>query len=122
MVEACEVSAEERRKGGTMDHECAPPANGPQESPIEHKVYARVGLLGNPSDVYFGRTISFSLANFWASVLLHPSHDLLIRPHPTHDLVQFTSLDHLVRDSLPLFFLIYSYLFINFIIQSIGFV
>ncbi|RVW78589.1 Glucuronokinase 1 [Vitis vinifera] len=64
---------------------------------IEHKAYARVGLLGNPSDVYYGRTISFSLGNFWASVRLQPSEDLVFLPHPTHDLVQFRSLDHLVN-------------------------
>lgn len=63
---------------------------------IEHKAYARVGLLGNPSDAYWGRTISFSLANFWASVQLRPSDDLLIRPHPTHDLLAFPSPRHLV--------------------------
>ncbi|KAJ4827559.1 Glucuronokinase 1 [Turnera subulata] len=67
------------------------------ESSIEHRVYARVGLLGNPSDVYFGKTISFSLGNFWATVLLQPSDDLLINPHPKHDLVQFSSLDNLVN-------------------------
>ncbi|OMO59324.1 hypothetical protein CCACVL1_24922 [Corchorus capsularis] len=64
---------------------------------IEHKSYARVGFLGNPSDVYFGKTISFSLGNFWASVKLEPSDHLVIKPHPTHDLVQFNSLDHLVH-------------------------
>lgn len=63
---------------------------------IEHKSYARVGLLGNPSDVYFGNTISFSLGNFWASVRLEPSIDLVIVPHPSHDLVQFNSISHLV--------------------------
>ncbi|KAI3939275.1 hypothetical protein MKX01_002143 [Papaver californicum] len=62
---------------------------------IEHKSFARVGLLGNPSDVYFGRTISFSLGNFWAIVRLEPSKYLIIQPHPTNDLVQFDSLDHL---------------------------
>lgn len=67
-----------------------------EERVIEHKAYARVGLLGNPSDVYYGRTISFSLGNFWASVRLKPSQDLLIVPHPTNDLVQFNSLSHLV--------------------------
>ncbi|KAL7232660.1 hypothetical protein ACSBR2_010634 [Camellia fascicularis] len=66
-----------------------------KESVIEHKVHARVGLLGNPSDVYYGRTISLSLSNFSASVRLQPSHDLIISPHPTHDLVQFHSLPHL---------------------------
>ncbi|CAN1272968.1 Glucuronokinase 1 [Linum perenne] len=64
---------------------------------IEHRSYARVGLLGNPSDVYFGRTISFSLSNFWATVVLRPSDDLVITPHPKHDLVNFSSLDHLVN-------------------------
>ncbi|PON36627.1 Mevalonate/galactokinase [Parasponia andersonii] len=66
-------------------------------STIERKACARVGLLGNPSDVYFGRTISFSLGNFWASVRLEPSDELMIKPHPTHDLVNFRSLDHLVH-------------------------
>ncbi|KAI6700756.1 hypothetical protein NL676_015080 [Syzygium grande] len=64
---------------------------------IEHKVHARVGLLGNPSDVYYGRAISLSLANFWASVRLCPSDELVITPHPVHDLVRFNSLDHLVN-------------------------
>lgn len=64
---------------------------------IEHKAYARVGLLGNPSDVYYGNTISFSLGNFWASVRLEPSPQLLISPHPTHDLVEFNSLPHMVN-------------------------
>nr|GEW89951.1 glucuronokinase 1 [Tanacetum cinerariifolium] len=63
---------------------------------IEHKAYARVGLIGNPSDVYYGRTISVNIENFNASVRLQPSSDLFIFPHPTHDLVQFTSLNHLV--------------------------
>ncbi|KAI0501968.1 hypothetical protein KFK09_016913 [Dendrobium nobile] len=63
---------------------------------IEHRAYARVGLLGNPSDVYFGRTISFSIGNFSASVRLEPSENLVIRPHPKHDLVSFDSLRHLV--------------------------
>ncbi|KAK9052386.1 hypothetical protein SSX86_029015 [Deinandra increscens subsp. villosa] len=64
---------------------------------IEHKAYARIGLLGNPSDVYYGRAVSLTVENFWACVRLEPSSDLLILPHPTHDLVQFTSLSHLVK-------------------------
>ncbi|CAI9111136.1 OLC1v1011278C1 [Oldenlandia corymbosa var. corymbosa] len=72
-------------------------SGGNDQTPaIEHKSYARVGLLGNPSDVYYGRTISFSLGNFWASVRLQPSKDLVIVPHPTHDLVHFNSLSHMV--------------------------
>ncbi|WCJ21178.1 glucuronokinase G [Euphorbia peplus] len=64
---------------------------------IEHKAYARIGLLGNPSDVYYGRTISLTIANFWATVRLEPSDDLIIKPHPTHDLIQFSCLDHMVN-------------------------
>ncbi|MFS8032185.1 putative glucuronokinase [Helianthus anomalus] len=71
--------------------------NGSSPVVIEHKVYARIGLLGNPSDVYYGRTISLSIENFWACVRLEPSEDLLILPHPTHDLVKFGSLSHLVN-------------------------
>ncbi|VVB14485.1 unnamed protein product [Arabis nemorensis] len=61
----------------------------------EHRSFARIGFLGNPSDVYFGRTISFTIGNFWASAKLEPSDHLLIKPHPFHDLVQFPSLDNL---------------------------
>ncbi|KAH7672667.1 Galactokinase/homoserine kinase protein [Dioscorea alata] len=67
------------------------------ETIIEHKAFARIGLLGNPSDVYYGHTISFSLANFWASVRLQPSPDLVIKPHPVHDLVSFSSIGHLIK-------------------------
>lgn len=35
---------------------------------ITSRVHARIGLLGNPSDGYNGKTISFALANFWAEV------------------------------------------------------
>ncbi|XP_003554830.1 probable glucuronokinase 2 [Glycine max] len=50
------------------------------DSVISHKAYARVGLLGNPSDVYYGKTISFSVANFCSTVTLGPSDE------PLHDL------------------------------------
>lgn len=84
---------------------------------IEHKAYARVGFLGNPSDVYYGRTISFTISNFWASVRLQPSDNLVFLPHPTHDLVQFRSLDHLVclflfTSSLYLYIYLFLYPFL----------
>ncbi len=40
---------------------------------IETYGYARAGFLGNPSDGYFGKTISFSVRNFRARVLIYPS-------------------------------------------------
>lgn len=46
---------------------------------IETCAYARAGLLGNPSDGYYGKTISFILKNFRARVLLYPSARLEIR-------------------------------------------
>jgi glucuronokinase len=59
--------------------------------------YARAGLVGNPSDGYFGKTISFVIRNFKASVRLWES------PHfeivPTHgDLSKFESTDEFLRD------------------------
>ncbi|MBH00263.1 MAG: GHMP kinase [Solibacterales bacterium] len=47
---------------------------------IEARAYARVGLLGNPSDGYFGKTIAFVFQNFRARVLLRPSSRIEIRP------------------------------------------
>ena len=46
---------------------------------IETYAYARAGLLGNPSDGYYGKTISFILRNFRARVLLYPSARLEIK-------------------------------------------
>ncbi|XP_066398321.1 glucuronokinase 1 isoform X2 [Miscanthus floridulus] len=66
------------------------------EMGFERRAYARVGLLGNPSDVYGGRALSFTIADFFATVRLRPSPELLIQPHPYHDLVAFPSLSQLV--------------------------
>ena len=63
---------------------------------IETYAFARAGLLGNPSDGYFGKTISFSVANFRARVLLYPSARLEIRPSKA-DLPVFENLDDLYR-------------------------
>ena len=40
---------------------------------IQTRAYARAGLIGNPSDGYFGKTISFILKNFSARVTLYES-------------------------------------------------
>lgn len=47
---------------------------------IETYAYARAGLLGNPSDGYYGKTIALLVRNFRARVLLYPSARLEIRP------------------------------------------
>ena len=38
---------------------------------IRKRIYARAGLLGNPSDGYHGKTISISVRNFWSEVVLY---------------------------------------------------
>ena len=47
---------------------------------IETLAYARAGVLGNPSDGYFGKTIAVTLRNFRSRTLLYPSARLEIRP------------------------------------------
>ncbi len=47
---------------------------------IETLAYARAGLLGNPSDGYFGKTIALTLRNFRSRALLYPSARLEIQP------------------------------------------
>jgi len=45
---------------------------------IESRAYARAGLLGNPSDGYFGKTISLIIKNFGAHISLYESPELRI--------------------------------------------
>ena len=45
---------------------------------IECRSYARAGLLGNPSDGYFGKTISIIVKNFGAIVSLYQTPELII--------------------------------------------
>ena len=61
---------------------------------IETYAYARAGILGNPSDGYFGRTLAMSARNFRARVVLSPSARLEIRPSKA-DMPVFESLDDL---------------------------
>ncbi len=65
---------------------------------IETRAYARAGLLGNPSDGFFGKTIAISVRNFGASVTLYPSPELNIEPQ-LQDTNVFRSLHHL-RDAV----------------------
>jgi len=45
---------------------------------IECRAYARSGLLGNPSDGYFGKTISIIIKNFGVIVSLYQTPELVI--------------------------------------------
>lgn len=48
---------------------------------IQTKAYARAGLLGNPSDGYFGKIIAVTVKDFEAKVFCDESHELLIQSH-----------------------------------------
>eukprot|EP00051_Salpingoeca_urceolata_P018482 m.259822 g.259822 ORF g.259822 m.259822 type:complete len:616 (+) comp19206_c0_seq14:186-2033(+) len=62
---------------------------------IVQRAYARVGLVGNPSDGFFGKTIALSIRNYWAEVTITPSKRLRLIPHKLNDPDQFGSLSDL---------------------------
>src|SRR5438094_2991050 len=64
---------------------------------ITGKAHARAGLVGNPSDGYFGKTISFIIRNFHATVRMEESAQFQILPGPA-DLCSFHSVNELLRD------------------------
>lgn len=69
-----------------------------QDSPskaITYRSYARVGLMGNPSDGFNGKTIAMTISNFWAEVTLVESQTLVLVPHPLNDPTEFGSLQDL---------------------------
>ncbi len=63
---------------------------------VERHAFARAGLLGNPSDGYFGRTLSVVLRNFRATVTLEESTELRIEPD-AHDDDVFRNIQELVE-------------------------
>ena len=64
---------------------------------IRTKAYARAALIGNPSDGYFGKIISFTFSNFYASVTLYESPELEIIPTERDGSI-FKSIDALMDD------------------------
>ena len=61
------------------------------------RAHARAGLVGNPSDGYHGKTISISVRNFWAEVVLYEwdSVDIVLAEG---DRATFNSVHDLARD------------------------
>jgi glucuronokinase len=61
------------------------------------RAFARAGLLGNPSDGYHGKTISFSVRNYWAEVVLYEwdSVEIVLADD---DRAKFDSVFELARD------------------------
>lgn len=64
---------------------------------ITTHAYARAGLVGNPSDGYFGKTISFVVRNFKTTVRLWESPHFEILPGHG-DLARFDSVAAFLRD------------------------
>ncbi|MCL4692498.1 MAG: GHMP kinase [Candidatus Hydrogenedentes bacterium] len=63
----------------------------------EATAYARAGLIGNPSDGYFGKTISFTIRNFAAKVSLYEHPEVEIIPS-MRDRSTYASMRDLVQD------------------------
>ena len=66
-----------------------------KKCPITKRAYARVGMMGNPSDGFHGKTIAMTIANFWAEVTIYESDKLVLTPHPLNDPTEFGSLGDL---------------------------
>ncbi len=64
---------------------------------IKKKAHARCGLIGNPSDGYFGKTLSLLVPNFAAEVTLYEWDEVEL-VFSRNDQVRFRSVDELVRD------------------------
>ena len=64
---------------------------------IQTQAFARAALVGNPSDGYFGKTISFTMRDFSARVVLYDWPTLEILPGE-EDHVRFDSLGELAAD------------------------
>jgi glucuronokinase len=62
---------------------------------LETEVHARAGLLGNPSDGYFGKTLSCLVGNFKARVTLEESDYLRLQLHPQYDPIEFRNITEL---------------------------
>jgi glucuronokinase len=67
---------------------------------IESRAFARAGLLGNPSDGFYGKTISIIIRNFGAIVSIYESPELLIEEQAV-DSNRFRNIYHLA-DSVSL--------------------
>ncbi len=63
----------------------------------EGHAFARAGLVGNPSDGYFGKTISIVIRNYRTTVRLWESPRLEILPNAA-DLAQYDSVAAMLRD------------------------
>lgn len=64
---------------------------------MRKKAYARAGLVGNPSDGYFGKTLAVVVPELWAEVTLY-QWDQIELVWSENDQSRFSSIDALVQD------------------------
>ena len=64
---------------------------------IRRRAFARAGIIGNPSDGYFGKTISITLRDFFATITLYEWDEIEI-VMTENDNTRFRSVDDLVQD------------------------
>jgi glucuronokinase len=62
---------------------------------IEERAYARAGLVGNPSDIFHGKTMSLLFDRFEARVVLYQTPELVILPNE-RDQSRFRDVGHLL--------------------------
>ncbi|MDA7643192.1 GHMP kinase [Akkermansiaceae bacterium] len=73
-------------------------ATRPFSRVIRATSHPRAGLIGNPSDGFHGKAISFIVRNFKAEVTLWGSPELVIEPN-LRDQMNFGSIGELVKDT-----------------------
>lgn len=64
---------------------------------VRERAYARAGFVGNPSDGYNGKTIAFTIGDYFAEVVAYESPELELRPS-AQDHAVFGSLGDLLED------------------------
>lgn len=70
-----------------------PPLASDDAATIHTRAFARVGVLGNPTDGYGGKTVSLTIANFLAEAWLTPTADgsVELTPHALYDPMRFAN-------------------------------
>ena len=86
--------------GSPYTHILSPYILANKSTIIHTQAYARVGLLGNPSDGYGGKTLAVTISNFRAEAWLCPNKNVVdstinLVPHPFSDPLHFPNLQHL---------------------------
>jgi glucuronokinase len=64
---------------------------------IRKRAYPRGALVGNPSDAYFGKTITITFSNFFTETILYETPEIEIRPGE-HETTRFGSMEELVKN------------------------